>query len=86
MARISDHIAPCDINSLAPNDIVLARIQGRRYSHILMLHLLHWRVRRDRFQIGTAHGRVDGCRSQPEHIFGVVTHIETPDTKRAIEL
>lgn len=51
-------LAPCDNKSLMVGDIVLAQIQGRRYSHIV-LHMVK-EINNGKFLIGANNGRIDG--------------------------
>ncbi|MBV9866858.1 MAG: hypothetical protein JO316_15995 [Abitibacteriaceae bacterium] len=51
-------IAPCETADLEIGDIVLAKIQGRRYQH-WVLHLI-WAIEAERFLIGSNRGRIDG--------------------------
>ena len=67
-------LAPCAPDDLAAGDIVLARVQGRRYFH-LVLHLI-WQRDGDQFLIGSATGRLDGWIGGAA-IFGKVTAIES---------
>ncbi len=75
--RISDGDAvtlePCLAQNLLVGDIVLCRIEGRRFSH-LVLHLIVGREAK-RFLIGNNFGRVDGWISSQD-IFGKVTKVE----------
>jgi SOS-response transcriptional repressor LexA len=71
-------LAPCDSRDLAIGDIVLARVKGRHYSH-LVLHLVVERES-DRFLIGNNHGRRDGWITA-EDIFGKVTQVQSPSNE-----
>ncbi len=75
--RINDSdlvtIAPCRAQNLEAGDIVLARVRGRRFSH-LVLHLIHEREE-NKFLIGSNHGRLDGWIGIDD-IFGNVSAIE----------
>jgi SOS-response transcriptional repressor LexA len=51
-------VEPCHAKDLVVGDIVLARVQGRRYSH-LVLHLIIAREA-SLFLLGNNHGRIDG--------------------------
>ncbi len=66
-------LEPCSAHDLAIGDVVLARITGRRYSH-LVLHLVQDREM-DRFLVGSRDGRTDGWIAA-ENIFGRVTKVE----------
>lgn len=70
-------LEPCRAEDLAGGDVVLARITGRRYSH-LVLHLIHAREA-DKFLIGSKHGRLDGW-VESENIFGKVTKVQRQQT------
>jgi hypothetical protein len=65
-------LAPCLPQDLVTGDIVLARIKGRRYFH-LVLHLIIER-KADKFLIGNNHGRVDEWVSG-ENIYGKATKV-----------
>jgi hypothetical protein len=67
-------LTPCHTQDLKPGAIVLVRIQGRRFSHIV-LHQILERVDAN-FLIGNAQGRQDGWVSEAD-IFGVVSDIQT---------
>lgn len=66
-------IESCAAGDLVAGDIVLARIQGRRYSH-LVLHLVIAREE-NRFLIGNNRGRLDGWVTA-EEVFGKVTGVQ----------
>lgn len=70
-------LEPCSCDSLTAGDIVLARIQGRRYS-LLVLHQILARDG-DRFLIGSTEGRIDGWVTAQE-ILGRVLHIASKDS------
>ncbi len=67
-------LAPCSPDNLAAGDIVLARVQGRRFSH-LVLHLIHERDG-ERFLVGSVTGREDGWIGAAD-IYGKVTEISS---------
>ena len=67
-------LKPCVADDLATEAMVLARVKGRRYFH-LVLHLIHRRDG-DSFLIGSSTGRLDGWVSAA-NIFGVVTAVES---------
>ena len=69
-------IAPCGKDDLAADDIVLARVQRRRFSH-LVLHLIHERDE-NLFLIGSNNGRLDGWIGFDD-IFGKVSAVEAPN-------
>lgn len=75
--RVSDGdlvtLQPCLPEDLAAGDVVLARVQGRRSSH-LVLHLVI-KCETDRFLIGNNHGRIDGWVSA-QNIFGKLRQVE----------
>ena len=66
-------LSPVIAEELETGDIVLARVRGRRFFH-LVLHLIHQRGE-NRFLIGSNHGRLDGWIGFDD-IFGKVTAIE----------
>ena len=64
---------PCCAQDLAVDDVVLARVRGRRYFH-LVLHKIIAREA-DQFLIGNEQGRLDGWVTATQ-IFGKVTKVE----------
>lgn len=66
-------LQPCIAQDLVAGDVVLARVQGRRYFH-LVLHLIIAREA-DRFLIGNNHGRIDGWVTA-QNVFGRVTRVD----------
>lgn len=76
--RISDGdlvtLSPVAGEDLAAGEIVLARVKGRRYFH-LVLHLIH-DCDGELFLIGSNNGRLDGWIGRDD-IYGVVTSIES---------
>ena len=60
-------LAPCAAATLDVGDIVLAQIQGRRYSHIV-LHFVT-AIENGKFLIGANNGRIDGWINA-EQIYG----------------
>lgn len=75
-------IEPCRVRELKEGDIVLARIQGRRYSH-LVLHQVLGRAGFS-YLIGNEKGRPDGWVHE-DHIYGKVTGV-VKDSEEATEL
>lgn len=75
--RISDGelitLTPCQAADLSVSDIVLVRIQGKRFSHIVLHSILA--IEGSQFLIGSHQGRVDGWVEQGS-IYGIVTRIE----------
>ena len=47
-------LEPCDSNTLQPDDIVLVRVRGRDYLHLIKA------VNQGRFQIGNNRGHING--------------------------
>jgi SOS-response transcriptional repressor LexA len=68
-------LEPCQPQDLVAGDIVLARIKGRRYFH-LVLHLII-KCEANKFLIGNNHGRLDGWITA-ESVFGKVTKVQAP--------
>lgn len=70
--RISDGdlvtLEPLLSRGLAPSDIVLVRVPGKRYSHVVLHMVLA--VKDDNFLIGSHQGRLDGWVNRTE-IYGV---------------
>lgn len=75
--RISDGdlvtLAPCRAEDLAVGDIVLVRVQGKRFSHVVLHGILS--VEGGRLLIGSHSGRVDGWVDRGD-VYGVVTQKE----------
>ena len=66
-------LAPCDSAHIQLGDVVLARVQGKRYRHIV-LHQIH-AIEAGRLLVGGSVGRLDGWISA-EDVFGRVVEIE----------
>ena len=75
--RISDRdlvtLTPCQVAELAVGDIVLVRIQGKHFAHVVLHGILS--VEGRRFLIGIHQGRVDGWVDRGD-IYGVATETE----------
>ena len=75
--RISDGdlvtLAPCRAEDLAVGDIVLVRVQGKRFSHGVLHGILS--VEGGRLLIGSHSGRVDGKVDRGD-VYGVGTQKE----------
>ena len=75
--RVSDGdlvtLTPCRAEELAAGDIVLVRIQGKRFSHVVLHGILA--VEGTKFLIGSHQGRVDGWVNHDE-IYGIATKVE----------
>ena len=69
-------LAPCRTEELAVGGIVLVRIQGKRFAHVVLHGILS--VEGERFLIGSHQGRVDGWVDQGD-IYGVVTGVEAQE-------
>ncbi len=67
-------LEPCAAEALTAGTIVLVRIQGKRFSHIVLHSILS--VEGDRFLIGSHQGRVDGWVDRGD-IYGIATKVET---------
>ncbi len=63
-------VAPCDPAALVVGDIVLVRVRGHDYLHLIKA------TERDRFLIGNNRGGINGWAG-PDAIFGVATQVET---------
>ena len=68
-------LTPCRTEELIVGDIVLVRIQGKRFSRIVLHGILSREG--ERFLIGSHQGRVDGWVDRGD-IYGIVTEVETP--------
>lgn len=68
-----DHVKlePCDPETLKPDDIVLVRVKGRVYLHLIKA------VNQGRFLIGNNRGGVNGWVSS-NAVYGIATKIEPP--------
>ena len=79
--RISDGdivtLQPCFAETLVPGDMVLAQVQGRHYSHIVLHQVLEREA--GRFLIGNNLGGVDGWVTVQD-VFGWVVAIEPEGT------
>ncbi len=62
-------IAPCHAENLHVGDIVLVRVRGRVYLHLIKA------IDGQRFLIGNNHGGVNGWAG-PQAIYGIATKIE----------
>ena len=62
-------LEPCDPATLAVGDIVLVRVAGRDYLHLIKA------ISRGRFQIGNNRGGINGWVG-PQAIYGKATKIE----------
>lgn len=67
-------LAPCTVIELKTDDIVLVRIRGRRYQHIVLHQILQ--CDGQRFLIGSFQGRIDGW-VQANDIFGKAIEIKS---------
>lgn len=66
-------LEPCQIATLEAGDIVLAQIQGKSYSHLVLHQILQ--CENGQFLVGSHQGRIDGWIG-PDKIFGKATKIE----------
>ncbi|HEY0073343.1 MAG TPA: S24/S26 family peptidase [Abditibacteriaceae bacterium] len=66
-------LSPCNVSELKTDDIVLVRIRGRRFQHIVLHQILQCDGKR--FLIGSFQGRVDGW-VQANDIFGKAIEIK----------
>jgi hypothetical protein len=64
-------LAPCDPQKLAPGDIVLVRVRGNIFLHLIKA------AQGSRFLIGNNRGRVNGWVGA-NSIYGIATEIEAP--------
>lgn len=62
-------VEPVDPSTLAPDDVVLCKVRGAEYLHIVKA------VQDARFQIGNAHGRLNGWIG-PNSIYGRLIKVE----------
>ena len=68
-----DHVTvePCDPSTLAVGDIVLVRVHGNDYLHLVKA------MDKERFQIGNNRGGINGWVG-PHCIYGKATKVESP--------
>ena len=64
-------VAPCDLATLKVGDIVLVRVHGHEYLHLIKA------IQGQRFLIGNNRGGVNGWVGSSS-IFGVATKVERP--------
>jgi len=64
-------LEPCNPEALKPDDIVLVRVKGRVYLHLIKA------VNQGRFLIGNNRGGVNGWVSA-NSVYGIATKIESP--------
>jgi hypothetical protein len=64
-------VAPCDPAALKVGDIILVRIRGREYLHLIKA------IQGQRFLIGDNRGGVNGWGGSGS-VFGLATKIERP--------
>ncbi|HEY6331204.1 MAG TPA: hypothetical protein VI756_17890 [Blastocatellia bacterium] len=62
-------LSPCDPAALAVGDVVLVRVSGNVYLHLIKA------IQGNRFQIGNNLGRINGWVG-PKAIYGKATHID----------
>lgn len=78
--RINDgdlvSLSPCQEADLSVNDIVLVRIQGKRFSHIVLHSILA--IEGNQFLIGSHQERVDGWVER-NSIYGIATQVEAQE-------
>ena len=66
-------LSPCLTEDLIAGAIVLVRIQGKRFSHIVLHGILS--VEGNKFLIGSHQGRIDGWVEVGD-IYGIATKVE----------
>jgi hypothetical protein len=62
-------LAPVDTSKLESGDMVLAKVRGRWYTHLVV------GLRGDEVQIGNNHGHVNGWTKR-SNVYGVVTVVD----------
>jgi hypothetical protein len=62
-------VAPVDTTTLQVRDVVLCRVRGREYLHLIRA------IQGKRYQIGNAHGKINGWIG-PAAIFGKLICVE----------
>ena len=63
-------LEPCEPQSLKPGDIVLVRVKGTDYLHLIKA------IDRGRFQIGNNRGGINGWVG-PHAIYGIAVNVES---------
>lgn len=63
-------LEPCDVASLKPGDIVLVKVRGRDYLHLIKA------INNERFQIGNNRGHINGWVGH-NCVYGRATKIES---------
>lgn len=61
-------VAPTDPSTIQPGDVVLCRVRGKEYLHLVKA------VQGQRFQIGNNRGKINGWIG-PSEIFGKLTKV-----------
>ncbi len=69
-------LAPCRVEGLTAGAIVLVRIRGKRFSHVVLHGILS--VEGERFLFGSHQGRVDGWVDWDD-IYGIATKVEAKE-------
>jgi hypothetical protein len=64
-------LEPCDVGNLSVDDIVLVRVKGREYLHLIKA------INGGRFLIGNNRGGVNGWVGH-NCIYGIATKVEAP--------
>lgn len=68
---------PVDSSLLEPGDMVLVKVRGRMYTHLVTA------LRGDEVQIGNNHGHINGWTPR-EKVYGIVTAVEGRQVSRAL--
>lgn len=62
-------LAPVDTDKVEPGDIVLVKVKGRIYTHLVHASKM------DAVLIGNNHGHINGW-ARRSNIYGIVTHVD----------
>jgi hypothetical protein len=72
-------LKPCQVETVMPGDIVLVRIQGRRYTHLVLHQVLE--LDASRLLIGNNLGGIDGWVAEQDvygRVIGIAPGAELP--------
>jgi hypothetical protein len=71
-------LAPVDKSKLAIGDIVLSKVAGRFYLHLIKA------IQEDRIQIGNNHGHINGWTNR-DKVFGIVIEVNGRKISGAVD-
>lgn len=70
-------LSPVDVDKVGPGDIVLVKVKGRYYTHIVVASDV------DKVLIANNHGHVNGWAKR-HNIYGIITHIDGREIPSAL--